>query len=287
MDFQKYFKNFYYQSSDFPLFIQRKKVNTSPILPLHWHQDLQFTLCLKGNIVLRLEDMLVSLQENNILFINHHILHQIIEMSPDAEYIEIDFSEQLISFFPGSAMFKKCVKPYTHSSNLVGFLLKGDTDWEKEIKEYIKILYQFQQTTPTQFFEYQSTIYLTQMWLLICKYINEEHIISSNIEKDKQHLVAIQSMLGFIYENYQEKIDLKDIACNGHVSTAECSRLFKSFTNQSPYHFLMNYRLQTSLHYLINHPELNISDISQIVGFNQTSNFIQKFTEKFGQTPHR
>lgn len=255
----------------------------SELSELHWHSELQFTVCLKGTLEITVEGHTVTLQPNEILFVNRDILHQIRYASPEAEYLTINFSEDILTFHPDSRMDLKFIKPYTYSYHVAGLVFNQQSDWQLELLEHLREIYRLY--SKNELSEYEISIHLVQAWFLIYRHIEESETLTTQHHLNKNQLVAIQSMLSFIYENYPNKIELKDIAASGHVSPTECGRIFKTFTAMAPYHYLLNYRLQRSLDFLIHHPHLTITEIATRVGFNQPSSFIHHFTEKYGTTP--
>ncbi|WP_156468551.1 AraC family transcriptional regulator [Streptococcus sp. DD10] len=278
-------KTFSYKDPHFPVRMVRMQGSLPELTELHWHEELQFTICKKGHIEITLEGHSVSLQANEALFINRTILHQIRYASPDAEYLTLNFSEDILSFHSDSRMDIKYVKPYTYSYHVTGLLFNNHTDWQNDILQHLYRIFDLYTENNLNCKEYQIAIHLVQIWLLICTNIKESITLTAQPRLNKNQLVAIQSMLSFIYEHYHEKIELKDIAASGHVSPTECGRIFKSFTKLAPYHYLLHYRLQRSLDYLIHHHHLTVTEIAIRVGFNQPSSFIQQFTEMYGTTP--
>ena len=93
-----------------------------------------------------------------------------------------------------------------------------------------------------------------------------------------------KDVLSFIHQNYSNKITLQDIADAVFVSKGECCRFFKKSLKMSPYDYLINYRINESMK-LLKNSSLSILDISENVGFNNVSHYIQIFKKKTGQTP--
>ena len=61
-------------------------------------------------------------------------------------------------------------------------------------------------------------------------------------------------------------------------------KFFKKSLKMSPYDYLINYRINESMK-LLKNSSLSILDISENVGFNNVSHYIQIFKKKTGQTP--
>ena len=93
----------------------------------------------------------------------------------------------------------------------------------------------------------------------------------------------LQSILLFIYAHYADDLQLSDLAASANISVGECCRIFQNILHTTPYGYLTNYRIQTSVSLL--HRDLPISQIAGLVGYNQVSNYIATFKRIIGCTP--
>jgi len=59
----------------------------------------------------------------------------------------------------------------------------------------------------------------------------------------------------------------------------------KGITGQTPNEFVLNIRLKRSLQFLIDNPEMNMTDICYKLGFSSPSYFSKCFKDLFGMTP--
>ncbi|KZL91882.1 helix-turn-helix transcriptional regulator [Clostridium magnum] len=91
-------------------------------------------------------------------------------------------------------------------------------------------------------------------------------------------------MLSYIQENYKENVTLDDIAKNVNLSRAECSRFFKRMTGQTPFEYLISYRINQST-LLLRNSDLPITEIAEEVGFGSVSYYIEKFRKQINCTP--
>lgn len=83
-------------------------------------------------------------------------------------------------------------------------------------------------------------------------------------------------MLIYIHTHYADELSLKDIVDAGMMSIAQCNRCFNKMLNVTPYEYLIQYRLQKATN-LLKDATLNVTEISEIVGFNKVTHFIQVF----------
>ena len=246
---------------------------------LHWHEDLQFVLCMKGFVNYQVNGIEYVLQEDEALFINKGALHLSNDMSEDGIYVTITFPEELLYFFKESRMKYKYVWPYTRLDSLRVFkILK-----QSKIISYLKKTFQVYKEN-REFKEYDISICITSAWRLLLECFDQEKFVSNKKDIEKQE--RVQVMLVFIHTHYSEDISLQDIADAGLISIAQCNRCFNQMLNITPYEYLIQYRLTKAMS-LLQDATLNITEISDQVGFNNVTHFIQVFKKKYGISPKK
>lgn len=69
-----------------------------------------------------------------------------------------------------------------------------------------------------------------------------------------------------------------------HVCKEECLRIFKKQMNLTLFEFLLQYRIEKSIDYLI-HTKYSINIIAESVGFNDSNYFTKVFRKQKGCSP--
>lgn len=271
-----------YSDELFPINICEVKKNS--ILPqgsgfksLHWHEDLQFVLCMKGFVDYQVNGIEYGLKEDEALFINKGALHLSNDMSEDGVYVTFTFPEEILYFFKESRMKYKYVWPYTRLDSLRVFEIKN----QPKIIHNLKKIFQIYQENQA-FKEYDVSIYIAIIWRLLLECFNKENFVANKKDIEKQE--RVQVMLVFIHTHYSETISLQDIADAGMISIAQCNRCFTKMLNITPYEYLIQYRLQKATD-LLKNATLNVTEISDQVGFNNVTHFIQAFKKQYGISP--
>lgn len=90
----------------------------------------------------------------------------------------------------------------------------------------------------------------------------------------------------FIEDHFATDIDLNAIARQASMSSFHFLRLFKSAFEQTPYQYLLNYRLARSADMLIT-TDLPIYDIAYRTGFDSHIVFSAQFKQVYGMPPSR
>ena len=102
--------------------------------------------------------------------------------------------------------------------------------------------------------------------------------------RGKWNTEADAQILEYIERHYFEDITLEALAQSASVSKSECLRCFKTTMQDTPYRYLIEYRLQRATD-LLRNTDLPIGQIAQAVGFQSQSHFGKLFKERTGYTP--
>lgn len=251
--------------------------NINGYIPLHWHDEIQFVLIIKGEAAFQINDEKVVVQEGTGIFINSGCLHMAEEKNDSGcVYICLNVSPY---FVLSQELYISYVSPYIRATNLPYLYLDTKELWQKNILDAItKINQLIQEKSP--FYEIEITTQLTFIWKNLI--VNGFQLEYEQTEMMKNH--RLKQMLNWIHLHYAEKIMLDDIAKAGQLSRSECCRYFKRMIMKTPLNYVTDYRIQKSL-LLLEQPDSNVTDVAYQVGFNSTSYFIDKFRKSVNMTP--
>lgn len=105
-----------------------------------------------------------------------------------------------------------------------------------------------------------------------------------NTRLKKNHLVTIERAKEYIAGHFTEDISLTEIAAHCFVSPFHFSRLFKTFTSDSPHKFLLTIRLKHA-ELLLRSTAQPVADIAFLSGFNSIEYFTAAFKQKYKCPP--
>lgn len=277
-----------YRDTSFPVNVYRADIHSMQpkgrwLHDFHWHEELQFTLVRQGSLVMQVGGTSLSLKAGDSVFINSGMIHAVTDMTEDGEYASLNFPYRLLAFYTGSRMEHDCVLPYVTGSAVPYLVLSKDGEEAAcaericGILERIRAIYA---SGSVQGQEYRISVLIVSMWLeLISGYDLSSHGESTGILYQKR----LQQMISYVSHHYMEDIGVSDIAQAAGVSTAECTRLFRSVLRITPHNYVRNYRIHSSVQLL--RTDLSITEIAGRVGYNQVSNYIANFRSVIGQTP--
>ena len=91
-------------------------------------------------------------------------------------------------------------------------------------------------------------------------------------------------MLDYVADNFGRSITIDDMAEQTSISTYHFSRLFKQAIGQTPYQFLIAYRVERAKQRLSN-LDIPLIDIALSCGFSDQAHFSRSFKKSTGTTP--
>ncbi len=107
---------------------------------------------------------------------------------------------------------------------------------------------------------------------------------SEQIRHNGQYYQYIKTAVDFIHENYTQSITVDDIINKLHISKFHFIRLFRRTVGTTPYNYIMAYRINESK-ILLRNTDKPISEIAELCGFSDTSNFIRQFKKHCSEKP--
>ncbi|MVB09819.1 Melibiose operon regulatory protein [Caprobacter fermentans] len=275
-----------YHTTKFPLLVL--DVRNQHCIPenegfqvFHWHDEVQFVSVLKGSVHVKIYDEEFDLQEQDCIFINRTALHQITGRE-GCHYHSYIIPAKMLAFFSGSIMEQNDVEPITNHPVFTHYYLYANVPANHQVLHQISILDQlYFQDDKYEHHEYRISIQLSKVWLEFLSLLPEmkESVPSKSYER-------IRTLISTIHTNYNQSISIQDIADTAHISKTECLRCFQKYIQDSPYQYLMKYRLHMSTSLLAT-TEMSVTDIAFKVGFHSTSSYIKYFRLFYKMTPNQ
>ena len=245
-------------------------------IPLHWHEEIQFILSVKGEAIVQINEEKLAVKEGEGIFINSGCLHSAEDLNGDCVYICLNVSPH---FLLPQELYSSYIYPYISATNLPYIILNRSEDWGKSILESIIEIKKLINDNPP-FYEINITSLLTFIWQQLIR--NGFQLEYSQTEVEKH--MRMKAMLNWIHQHFAEKVTLADIAKAGRLSNSECCRYFKKILKTTPINYLIHYRIQKSLP-LLQERDSNVTEVAFKVGFNSSSYFIEKFRKSMNMTP--
>lgn len=267
-----------YDYPDYPIYIRRALLSaySGYAAPAHWHDDIEFTVVLSGEMQYNVNGETVTLAQNEGIFVNARQMH----FGFSAKKTECDFICILLHPLILCATYayeRDFVLPVLQNRNAAYVKLNSGVPWQEQIIEQVKAIY-FGRNEPAAVLKTQNLF--SGIWIRI--YENTFFEALSQIRDS--NLSTLKKMIGFIQQNYTEKIGLAEIAAAGAVGQSKCCKLFSGYIGQTPNHYLTQYRLDKST-YLLENTDQTVTEIAAAVGFNSSSYYAEAFRKWYGKSP--
>lgn len=268
----------HYDYPDYPIYIRRALLSaySGYAAPAHWHDDIEFTVVLSGEMQYNVNGETVTLSENEGIFVNARQMH----FGFSAKKTECDFICILLHPLLLCATYayeRDFVLPVLQNRNAAYVKLNAGIPWQKQIVEWVKAIY-FGRNEPAAALKTQNLF--SGIWIQLYENTFFEELSQS---KDS-NLSTLKKMMGFIQQNYMTKIGLPEIAAAGAVGQSKCCKLFSQYIGQTPNHYLTQYRLDKST-YLLENTDQTVTEIAAAVGFNSSSYYAEAFRKWYGKSP--
>lgn len=267
---------------DFPFRIEDESIleYDSRRFDCHWHKEIEFTIVCKGKMKYKVNDKEYTIAEGDCLFINANALHM--GWSIDNEpcvYRAITMDPSMIGK-ENSKLRLKYVDTILECTSLTSFLFQNDNDWHRNLLSELKGI-DAAYRKKDDCYEMQIISGLMRIWSLFYQNI-KSLLLQQNVPNKR--LQKIKVILNFIHLNYPSKISLEDIAQSANISKSECSHCFKQYMRETPFEYLLRYRIEKSLPILLDVNQ-NITETALAVGFSNASYYTEIFKRFMGTTP--
>jgi AraC family transcriptional regulator, melibiose operon regulatory protein len=245
----------------------------------HWHSDLECIIILEGEMHYFVNEQVYRLRQGTGIIVNTNRLHFGYGVNDsDCVFVVLLLHPSLLS---GHTYIERhYINPLLYDADCDAILLSEDVAWHRQALLLIKTLFQLGQEQPDHY-EFQIPIQFALLWLLLYENTVAKHGSHQRSSPSNSYL---KDMIGYIQKHYAENISLNDIAAAGLMCRSKCCDLFKRTIHQTPFEYLLHYRIQKSLSLLTNR-KLTITAVATACGFNGASYYTEVFRKIMGTSP--
>lgn len=272
----------YYDRTGVPLYIRENRLSCYPDMKAecHWHEDIELIHILEGIMAYRINGEQILLEQGDSLLVNARQMHYgFSHCRRECRFICILFHPKLLT--ENRMLYKELVRPVIDDSGMEYIRFPAADKIGQEIgRMQLEILKKKEEDA--LYYELEAVSILQRMWVMLLREYRLAEL-HPEIHKD-ENLVLQRKMMDFIFQHYQEKISLDDIAKSAHVGRSKCCALFRQYLQDSPIDFLNQYRLKVCRELLLG-TDKSVTEIALGCGFNQLSYFSSQFVRFTGCTP--
>ena len=248
----------------------------------HWHDEIQFLVCISGQLSVTVEKEDFPLDSGDALFINADLLHTTRSINgTHAVYATLNIDFRLLASFAGSRMEQSYVLHLRSDPSLTAVRLNREIPWQAKILSDLDQIIKNLKEQPTAY-ELLVCARLYQVWAaLICHRETLPQTAAHSL-----HHQQIKQILDLLHEEYTAPLSLDTLAAATGQHKSSLCRMFKQELHCTISAYLTTYRLVKSQELLLN-TDLSITEIAYASGFQDTSYYIRKFKESMHCTPHQ
>ena len=247
----------------------------------HWHAAYEIAYFAAGRMMIRTPEHEFVVEAGSAVFINTGVLHSYEAMKNGTVIRAQLFDMHLLSGMLGSIFEEKYFLPLNHCTALQAWPIVPDSVEHLEMLHAALRAMELAGKEPYAF-EFDIRSELCSFWrglLNDTESVRAASPLRSTVDADRLKL-----MLDYIQNNYDEKLNLEQIAAAAGISVRECTRCFKRCIDTSPTTYLNQYRLRIACRMLRETAE-SILVISERCGFSSPSYFTKAFRDAMQCTP--
>lgn len=251
--------------------------------PIHYHgNDLELIVVMEGTIKLIIGYRTILLKKGDVFIVNEDELHSMysgaankiltiqFDLNFFVQYVEsLEFSYMMCeTYLDGKKIEDLNITLTSKIQQLIQLYVKKGAGFSKKLTSLSIDLLTYMKSN----FEYFSI------------YENRYFINKLDLKDNPANVNRIWEIYKFIYENYDRKITLQELAEEKHFSMYYLSHIIKDFIGISFKELLNFSRVEISEKYLLE-TDMRVSEVALTCGFSATRYYVKAFENWYGQTP--
>ncbi len=253
----------------------------------HSHSDFEIALFVrgKGRYIVGKSDDRREYQFNagDIFVFSSNELHYITEITEEhCEYISIHFDPKYLWESSTSGISEEnsnfC---FFHSPTFENRLPRHNINTER-IKS---LILESEKEITGKKTEYKMMIktYINEMVIICIRSLG--YVSADSTGYAPSHTKAIKNAISYIDANLNKPLSLEAISTIAKMSPNYFCTVFKKTNNITVFDYIISKRCDLAAQLLLANPDLNVIEIAERCGFNNSANFNKSFKKRVGITP--
>ena len=247
---------------------------TLAAFPVHTHIEIELFYCTKGSYEMIIDRKKHIVTEGQLAIIGSMISHEILES-------ENNSNSNFVVLEIGPAMLGEYFTPIENQAF-------PNPIFDLKQEKYVELYDLFNEVDslcqkPSDFSSLliKGNIYKISAHILT-KFATENS--GSNIPKRLNFINAVEKALEYIYNNYERKLTVEEVAENCGYSKSNFCKIFKTITGDTFHNILNKHRISMSCT-LLKNSNYSVEDIATKVGFADSKSFCRIFKKANGISP--
>lgn len=289
---QQYEEKISHTTADLPFALHRLSypAGADILFYQHWHREFEFIMVTGGCLELTVESRTHILQSGEGAFINASFSHSgRSACSQSCSFTALDFSYELLDENPHSHFSRKYINPvlegyllFPEAIHLSGntLLLCKAASWQSKLLFTLREI----ESCPDDILSKRELFLKSRIYLLWELLFQQAQPDGSGNRQERHNRERLSPVLSYIREHFSEEISLAQLASIAALSEGRFCRIFRETMNQTPFQYIMHYRVMQSCS-LLTETDLPIGEIALRSGFNNISYYNKTFLKQIGCTP--
>ena len=246
--------------------------------PFHWHDEIEIIYVKQGRLHVTINNIEYEGIEGDIFLLNPRVFSSVFSYDLRKEKYNILFMLELINFKAEDDVEEKYFKPLKEGKIMFVNHLTKHVLYKKVLECVLNVVEANEDKK--DMYQFETKIMLLQIVYLLIKNTPITHL-----DEIGKNLKLKREILSYIDRKYINKISLKEISDNFHMSEKYFSRYFKNCFKITFVEYVNSVRLEKAAS-LLSTTDLSVTEVALQCGYTNISYFIRSFKKVFGTSPH-
>lgn len=248
------------------------------VVGMHYHEHYEIYMHKSGGTSMAIDQSTFSMDPYDLYIIPPFHLHGVLSADSLRDYdrlwihITPDFLKMLSADITD---FKKKLEDQVKKGNYK--LMLSEEEFHK-FSLLIDTVIEYRQDT-SSYGRMKAYLTLGTFFNELCQILHTDSIPNDTEESNP----IIRQIFNYISENCTEEITLDTLSKRFNISKYYLSHMFSKVYNISVYRYTLMCRIAMAQRLILNND--NLTNIAQVCGFNDYSNFLRAFSQITGSTP--
>ncbi len=250
----------------------------------HWHDEIEIFFLKKGEVDFFIEEKCFHLKEGEAILIPPNLLHMALNShNNECCFYAFLFSPVLFSESYANSYYNRFVQPLKHNGRLYIYHFSQNIAWHNEVLRLLNQIFLFYNRPNINSWELDLHGLLFQLWNL---YYNN-HMILIDLSSTYQKLYdKLKLSIDYIHKHYADDLNLELLAKQSGLCKETFCRYFKKLTGESPFTYIIRYRIRKSCEILLN-TNIKITEVANQCGFYNISYYNRTFMQYIKCSPSK
>lgn len=255
-----------------------KRIDSLNMQMYHYHDSYEIYFMLSGQRNYFIKDRTYFVIKGDIVLININDLHKTtVSGSHEHERVVINFKKDYLSGITDIIKDVDVYSCFNQNLNIIRMNLNEQNFIQTLLSKMIE-----ESKKQLQGYETYLKIMLLELLLFLNRYL--ENSQPKYFDYPSSMHKKVSEIVKYINASYMNNLTLQDISEKFFISTCYSSRIFKSITGFSFIEYLNSIRIKEAQK-LLQNSKLNVTEISEKVGYESITNFGRVFKTITGVSP--